>query len=287
MLELIVVDNNSTDQTKTVVEEFLARLSIWKLVYIFEARQGKQFALNRGIEMATGDVLAFTDDDILFDRKWILEIFSAFHKNDVGLVGGKTIISWEGQVRPAWYDDKMAAVLGGVDLGDDVLAPPPNEYSPAGANLIARREVFDSIGRFDESYFRHMDYEFGQRCIRKNINVCYQPTIVVYAPVDSVMLSKRYFRRWYFKAGAATDKSNTDTGRNIFGIPAWIFRQIISDLFVYFTVGWFFSSSKIFYLELRLRRFFGVVESGLIQNFQKDRYIAWMEMVSQKKNNRY
>lgn len=287
MLELIVVDNNSTDQTKIVVEEFLARLSIWRLVYIFEARQGKQFALNRGIQIATGDVLAFTDDDILFDGKWILEIFSAFHKNDVGLVGGKTIISWEGQVRPAWYDDKMAAVLGGVDLGDDVLAPPPNEYSPAGANLIARREVFDSIGRFDESYFRHMDYEFGQRCIRNNINVCYQPNIIVYAPVDGNVLYKRYFRRWYFKAGATTVMSDFGAAKIIFGVPRWVYGVILKDFFNLLTAAWTLRSNKRFNIELRIWRCFGMAKSGIIQRFKNDEYKTWVERVSQKKNNRY
>src|SRR5271165_2674235 len=64
--EVLVVDNNSSDQTEAVVEDFSRRYP-GRFRYLFEPRQGKSYALNAAILAARGDVLAFTDDDVAVD----------------------------------------------------------------------------------------------------------------------------------------------------------------------------------------------------------------------------
>src|SRR5437762_3176643 len=63
-LEILVVDNNSRDLTKKVVSE-AAKESGWPIRYVFESRQGKSSALNRGIREAAGEFLVMTDDDMI------------------------------------------------------------------------------------------------------------------------------------------------------------------------------------------------------------------------------
>src|SRR5215831_4700728 len=62
--ELLVVDNNSTDSTHDVVERF-ARAAHFPVRYIFEKRQGRSYSLNTAIAEAKGEVIDFTDDDVL------------------------------------------------------------------------------------------------------------------------------------------------------------------------------------------------------------------------------
>ena len=88
--ELIVVDNNSTDATKGVVSEFNTRLPIR---YVFESKQGLSRARNCGIAQAQGDIIVFTDDDIIVTNDWLNEITNALKAfSHVDLLFGRTLI---------------------------------------------------------------------------------------------------------------------------------------------------------------------------------------------------
>ena len=65
--EVLVVDNNSNDQTREVAQQ-ICRKHPAHFRYLFEPRQGKSYALNSGIRVGRGDVLAFMDDDVMVDR---------------------------------------------------------------------------------------------------------------------------------------------------------------------------------------------------------------------------
>ena len=79
--EVLVVDNNSTDQTRQVVEEFCRRCP-GRFRYIFEPHPGKSFALNRGIQEAKGEVLAFTDDDVSVEPTWLQNLTASLNDGD-------------------------------------------------------------------------------------------------------------------------------------------------------------------------------------------------------------
>ena len=68
--EVVVVDNNSKDQTREVIEDFCRR-NAGRFRYIHESQQGLSHARNAGIREARGEILAFTDDDIIVDNKWL------------------------------------------------------------------------------------------------------------------------------------------------------------------------------------------------------------------------
>jgi glycosyltransferase involved in cell wall biosynthesis len=87
--EILVVDNNSSDSTKAVAGEYSDKLP---LRYVFEAKQGVAFARNCGIRNATGDILAFTDDDCHPEPEWLEYLELPFLRDpDIGLVGGRIV----------------------------------------------------------------------------------------------------------------------------------------------------------------------------------------------------
>lgn len=288
-VEVLVVDNNSSDDTQARLKALQPRWPLGRLHALFEPRQGKQFALNTGIARAREldcEVLAFTDDDILFPVDWLENIATVFGADGPALAGGRTELQWPLSGRPDWYHDSMAAVVGGADLGLQRIAPTPADYAPAGANLVARATLFDRVGPFSELHFRHMDLEFGQRCQARGETVTYEPTLCITAPVDAATLTRRYFRRWAFKAGLS---SWWPAGsREFLHVPLWQYLQMLQD-----GVGWLLGPlrgepvAERFARELRLLRSWGRVQSRWRARWMAGSYAAWVQRHSQKKQGLY
>lgn len=290
-VEILVVDNNSTDDTQAQVERLRAAWPLGRLHLVFEPRQGKQFALNAGIARARElgcQLLAFTDDDILLAPDWLEEVGRVFAASDIALAGGRTELQWPAGGRPAWFHDGMAAIVGGADLGPHRLHPPPPSYAPAGANLVARIELFDRVGGFSETHFRHMDHEFGQRCLSRGEAVAYEPSLVVCAPIEPAMLTRRYFRRWSLKAGISPWQDLKPGERHVGWVPLWLYRRMAAD-----ALAWLLGPLKgeppaeRFLRELRLWRDWGTLSSRWMSRLRPAAYPAWVEARSQKRKNVY
>jgi glycosyltransferase involved in cell wall biosynthesis len=288
-VEIVVVDNNSTDTTRDLVQRLASECGPITLRYVFEPTQGKQYALNTGVRQASHEILAFTDDDIIVSQDWVTAIARTFSEADVQLVGGRTFVLWPPSGRPDWYDENMAAVVGEVDLGEERLRPPPSGYSPAGANLVARRSLFEMVGLFSESHFRHMDHEFGARCVRLGALVSYEPSLVVLAPVSEECLSRRYFRRWYFKAGIILEEDEVlrPASGTFFGLPRWLLRRLFEDFLFVLLPPYRRSKPREFRRELRFWRNLGAVASSLYSRVRPRQYALWVEKHAQKRNNTY
>ena len=69
--EIILIDNNSSDGTKEVIQNFRNDHSEYSIKYFFEKHQGLSYARNRGVEEASGKILAFTDDDGIPEKDWL------------------------------------------------------------------------------------------------------------------------------------------------------------------------------------------------------------------------
>src|SRR5215216_2688114 len=92
--EIIIVDNNSTDRTREVVESFIAR-GHSNLRYVFEPRQGVSHARNRGIAHAAAPIIAFADDDVVVSLDWVATIKRAFDEHtSVDCIGGRVLPEW-------------------------------------------------------------------------------------------------------------------------------------------------------------------------------------------------
>jgi len=233
--EILVVDNNSSDGTAGVVEEFRSRYPA-RLSYIFEPRPGKSHALNTAIRVAQGDVLAFMDDDVTVDPSWLASLTASLQSGEWAGAGGR-ILPNRGFSAPPWLaagDRQAMAPLALFDLGAEAgrLHEPP-----FGTNMAFRREVFVRYGGFRTdlgpqpgSQIRSEDTEFGQRLLAGGERLRYEPSAVVYHPVAEARLQKRYFLDWWFDKGRAEvieAGAARDFAFSVAGVPFYLLRRLM------------------------------------------------------------
>jgi glycosyltransferase involved in cell wall biosynthesis len=227
--EVLVVDNNSTDRTREVVEDFCSR---WpdRFRYLFEPQQGKSYALNAGVREARGDVLAFVDDDVRVGPTWLENLTAALDHGKWAGAGGRTLLpgtfsppEWMTMEGSDHHGDILAALF---DLG---LEPCELNRPPYGANMAFRREMFEKHGLFRTDLgpqpgneIRSEDTEFGRRLMAAGENLRYEPSAVAYHPVHENRIQKNFFLRWHFDFGRAMVRE-WEFGPDILGISRCCF----------------------------------------------------------------
>lgn len=207
--QLLVVDNNSKDATHQVAESFCNR-DPRHFRYVFEAQQGKSFALNRGIREASGDVLAFIDDDITTEPDWLFELTKPLLDPRWAGTGGRVYLPKDFSP-PSWMategNQSLLSILALFDLGSEVC---PLSKPPIGNNMAFRKEVFAKYGGFRTdlgptpgSEIRCEDTEFGSRVMSGGEKILYVPSAVVHHAVEERRLKKEYFLAYHFDYGRA------------------------------------------------------------------------------------
>jgi len=253
--ELIIVDNNSRDETKRVVHDFIDS-SRFCCKYVFEGVQGKTYALNRGVKEAKGDIIALTDDDVIVDKNWLLNIENAFKENNIACVGGKILPIWE-KPQPKWLDGRcLLDILALVDLGNEMMKL--SKPIVWGANLSMKSYVFKKYGYFDTSLghtgakiYGTEDTEMVQTILNHNETVIYSPNVLVYHCIPGKRLKRSYFRKWvYDKGQLKAIRLGKYTKRNLMGIPyLWIKITVYS--FFEYIISHVISPKIAFEKELR------------------------------------
>jgi glycosyltransferase involved in cell wall biosynthesis len=229
--EVLVVDNNSRDQTREVVEKFCSRYPS-HFRYMLEPQQGKSYALNTGIRQARGNVLAFTDDDVVVEPTWLQNLSAPLDDGKWAGVGGR-VLPERTFSPPSWIAHKDRYALAPLAVfAPDIEAGPLNE-PPFGANMAFQKRLFEKYGGFridlgprPGSQIRSEDTEFGDRILAAGELLFYQPSAIVYHSVPQERVQKKYFLAWWF------DKARADIRAS--GIPAdakWCFAGIPLHLF--------------------------------------------------------
>lgn len=250
--EVIVVDNNSPDDTRAVVEQ-AAKTFPAPLNYLFEKKQGRSPALNAGIAAARGDIIATTDDDVRVPADWLERAAAGLARLECGYVGGRVLPVW-GAPKPAWIPDrggKQWAVIALLDYG-----PEPLEFGsrvPLGVNMAFRREAFERAGLLDPETGRRAGTLLGQEvrewCIRARkagVRGFYVPDMVVRHIIPADRLRKSYFRRWFYWRGIsramlyersgfdmeAPEQTTLDfrTVPHVLGVPRYLYRKALGSL---------------------------------------------------------
>jgi glycosyltransferase involved in cell wall biosynthesis len=208
-IELLVVDNRSTDSTRAAVEEAATNFP-YPLRYLYEPEDGKYAALNAGIRATTGAVVAATDDDARFEVDWLERAVDGLRRYGCEFVGGRVRPLWRGE-KPAWLADRNglhAKVIALLDHGDSVREFGRSISWPLGVNVAYRREVFDRVGLFDTRLGRksgtlrnQAQREWHLRARAAGARGFYLPDMVVHHVVARERLNKKYFRRWLYWHG--------------------------------------------------------------------------------------
>ncbi|WP_289020804.1 glycosyltransferase family 2 protein [Desulfobacter postgatei] len=146
--EFIVVDNNSTDDTPEIIRSFSDRLPI---KYAFEPNQGVSAAKNRGLGMANGKVLIFTDDDVRPCAEWLMLYLDAYKQNPTGFFWGGPVISiFEGPVPDKRLLKFAPPSVKGLNLGDEEHILTDEEWF-IGANWACTPDILSTVGLFNEA----------------------------------------------------------------------------------------------------------------------------------------
>jgi glycosyltransferase involved in cell wall biosynthesis len=198
--EVLVVDNNSRDHTRQVVESFANQPLAPR--YILEPQQGLDYARNRAIAEARGEIIVFGDDDILVPREWLAQMtvpLMADHARRVGALGGEVIPVFPDGL-PPWVAEWHAPLKFRADTG--VLDP---RHSPMGANLAIPRWVFDQLGKFStaldrsgKSLFSGGDAEIIRRIRAAGLEVWFAPGAAVKHQMPATRTTFRYAARHAF-----------------------------------------------------------------------------------------
>ena len=173
--EIVVVDNDSSDRTRAVIDGF-ASSSPHAVRYVFEGMRGLAYARNAGVRASSAAIIACTDDDCLVARDWIARLVDEFaRQTSVGVIGGRVELH---DTRDAPLATRTALDARAVGSVEDVFA------LMIGCNLAFRREVFDAIGGYDVRFGRPAgttgdDMDFVYRALRHGFAVAYSPLPVV------------------------------------------------------------------------------------------------------------
>jgi glucosyl-dolichyl phosphate glucuronosyltransferase len=235
--ELIVVDNRSTDETRSVIHRYAAQDN--RVRYVFEPQQGMSYGRNAGIALARAALIAFTDDDVVVSPNWLCSIKNAFEAHpNFGCVGGKVLPRWPAPP-PTWLTPRQWGPLALVDYGEAQAIDAVNRRCLISANMAVRADVFQQIGGFIPAFQKASgsvsgleDRELQERYWRTGGRCWFDPSIVAYAAIQPERLEKRYHRRWHFNHGEAhaalRDAEFEASGWRFQGIPGHVIRRFVS-----------------------------------------------------------
>ncbi|ANE49631.1 glycosyltransferase family 2 protein [Flavisolibacter tropicus] len=239
--EVIVVDNAPIDDsTKKVTEQFPG------IVYFKEERKGLSYARNTGVKLATSSIIAFTDDDVKVHPLWLHRVWETFLTPEVKAMTGLVIpisLDTESQqlFEKFWgftknYCDREFT-YSFIERG---LKKAPEVWSiGAGANMAFRKNVFESIGLFDERLGAGAsgcseDSELWFRVLLNGHRIHYNPRAITYHNHRSDMKSLRkqlyYYARGHMAAALIQELLIKDAGykkRVYIGYPKFYLRRLI------------------------------------------------------------
>jgi glycosyltransferase involved in cell wall biosynthesis len=234
--EVIVVDNNSTDRTGEIVASFAPCFS-GGLLYAFEKRRGKSFALNTGIKKAAGDIIAFTDDDVMVDRQWLLNLRRCFERYGCDGAGGRILPLYPART-PAWVKRHCHLLSGPIGLHDFGSEVKPNiGVAPfAGANMAFRAGCLSG-----SDWFRcdlgagdlppGEDTELFKRLQAMGKKLYYCGDAVVHHRISAGKTNFRHVTAWAIGYGRSmTRRKGQKDGVCYFGYPRWIFKRFLWGL---------------------------------------------------------
>lgn len=229
--EIIATNNGSTDDTPNILAAYERKLP---LTVLSEPRPGKNRALNRAVAIAQGDLIVFTDDDIIAEPGWLSrlrEVADAHAEFDV----------FGGRIVPCWSSPPPPVILRNAPLGVTYAITPedqtPGPVSPGriwGPNMAVRKRVFDAGHKFDESvgpagrnYVMGSETEFTTRVEKFGYRSWFDDEACVQhivrpeqvRPDWVVKRAHRFGRNQWMQTGG------TERGAKIFGIPRWRFSS--------------------------------------------------------------
>lgn len=210
-MEVVVVDNGSTDATPAVVARWVAHTS--SLRSLVEPVPGLAHARNTGVHATQGRVVAFVDDDATARAGWAAAVLAAFGDHpDAVVVAGRVELRFDADP-PRWFTPRFASWYSALDLGPEPIEVGPGQWV-VGANLAMRRDDVVRVGGFRHDLGRRAGTLIGNEelelidRLRTHGSVRYEPRAVV----DHLVLPDRLRLRWLLVRAFDQGRSDVRAG---------------------------------------------------------------------------
>lgn len=170
-IEIVIIDNNETPILK---EKLKANCEI---AILHENKLGSYAARNKGIEIAKGEILAFTDCDCLPDLDWIKNAVTALqNQNFKSAIAGKIIFTYKKLNQPNLFEFYDST----IHLRQEFYVK--NYGFAATANLIVPKHIFDECGKFNTKFYSGGDREWGERATKNGVALFFEKDVIVFHP---------------------------------------------------------------------------------------------------------
>jgi glucosyl-dolichyl phosphate glucuronosyltransferase len=244
--EVLVIDNNSKDGTRSVIESF-CRQNPTRFRYLLEQKQGLSHARNAGIREARGQILAFTDDDVIVEPTWLENLTATLQRGECAGAGGR-VLPDQSFSCPNWMSPQERYGLGPLSIFDLGLEGAALSEPPFGASMAFRKDIFEKyggfrtdLGRSGGSLMSNEDTEFGSRLLAAGERLRYEPSAILYHCIPQDRIKKEYFLQWWFNKARSDLRQAGDSngaGWRIAGVPVDLFPRLgVSVLRWISTVG--------------------------------------------------
>jgi glucosyl-dolichyl phosphate glucuronosyltransferase len=204
--KILVVDNNSKDNTKDIV--FGLQGVFPNIDYIYEPNQGLSNARNTGIKYSQTDLIAFMDDDAVASKNWLEAVIDSFNNNsDIGYVGGNIDLNWESK-RPDWLSDRLLGFLGFLNLGTNERYLKENEFV-FGGNLAIRKSRIGNLrfnhllGIVGKKIGSNEEIEFQIKARILNIPGFFNPNMLIVHSAKKENINKMWYLKRLFSQGVS------------------------------------------------------------------------------------
>ena len=201
--EIIIVDNNSTDHTASIVKNFVAIHPELNARYVLETNKGLSFARNRGLQEAKAPIITYIDDDAEAEPVFLESIlhFMQADKTIVG-IGGKVIPKYSESKEPKWMSKYLNGFVGRMDYGDEPKRFDTTMKYPAGCNMTYTKQILTQAGGFNNQLtFRSDDKYIFFQVTKLSDNIYYLPAAMLYHNIDNDRLSFPNFKKLFLKSG--------------------------------------------------------------------------------------
>jgi glycosyltransferase involved in cell wall biosynthesis len=200
--EVLVVDNNSIDNTGDLVQDYIGNHHDMHLKYLTESRQGASFARNTGAAFARAPLLCFMDDDAVAENDYLQRIvdFFAGHPQATGM-GGRIIPRYIPE-EPEWMSHFVSSLVGNFDYSSELTVFREGKY-PLESNMAVKKEDFISVGGFNTALpgvqgtlrIGGEGKDFFLRLQALGGKIWYDPGAVVHHVVEVKKLTPHYMYR--------------------------------------------------------------------------------------------
>lgn len=275
-VEVLVVDNGSTDATHNAVERLRENGFPFRLRYFFEPAQGVSHSRNRGIAASYGNYIVFMDDDQVIDPTYLDRVKPAFEKLPVACMGGAVVFNAPADIPPSLAPmfETLRTYMSReqlTNLRTRLLAP--DEYLGSG-NMVVKRRDLCAVGCFDTSLGRRGNSLMGgeedalqDRLRAAGKTIAFDPALIQYHHFAPELVTKRYWRKRQLDYGRTLyirhESWQDERSPRWFGAPRWMWSALITaDLPRLFEAIVERDAVQRFQCELHIRQRLGMIHQA-------------------------